>query len=112
MNIRKSIYKYFALVVVVCLLKAGVVNAQINTPAGAIIPFGSNTSYQYGMMPTNLPTGGAYGKSTDAANAYNTWKANYIVSCSGSQFRVKFDDPNMTVSEGIAYGMLLSACAA
>ena len=109
MNLVKS--GFYKMVVILTLL-ANLAHAQINTPSGAIIPFGSNASYPYGMMPTNLPTGGTYGKSTDAANAYNTWKSNYIVACSGSQFRVKFDDPNQTVSEGIAYGMLLSAYAA
>jgi endo-1,4-beta-D-glucanase Y len=87
--------------------------AQINTPSGAVVPFGANPNYQYGIMPSAavLPTGGTYGKSQDAANAYNEWKANYIVAC-GANFRVKFDDPSRTVSEGIAYGMLLSAYAA
>ncbi|MFN8416094.1 MAG: glycosyl hydrolase family 8 [Cytophagaceae bacterium] len=87
--------------------------AQINTPVGAVVPFGANPSYQYGIMPSAavLPTGGTYGKSQDAANAYNEWKANYIVAC-GANYRVKFDDPSRTVSEGIAYGMLLSAYAA
>jgi endo-1,4-beta-D-glucanase Y len=84
---------------------------QINTPAGAAHPFGSNTSYSYGIMPTNLPTGGTYGGSNDAANAYNTWKTNYVRAC-GSQYRVLFDDGSSTVSEGIGYGMLLAAYAA
>ncbi|MCU0417774.1 MAG: glycosyl hydrolase family 8 [Cytophagaceae bacterium] len=85
--------------------------AQINTPSGAVVPFGANPSYQYGIMPTNLPTGGTYGRSQDAANAYNEWKSSYVASCP-SGFRVRFDDPSRTVSEGIAYGMLLSAYAA
>jgi endo-1,4-beta-D-glucanase Y len=94
------------------VVKISEVNAQINTPSG-VVPFGTNLSYGFGIKPTNLPTGGAYGQSQDAANAYNTWKANYVVSCGGSpnQYRVKFDDINKTVSEGIAYGMLLAAYA-
>ncbi|MFM7024413.1 MAG: glycosyl hydrolase family 8 [Flavobacteriales bacterium] len=87
--------------------------AQINTPAGATKPFNSNASYQYGIMPTNLPAGGTYTKSSDAATAYNSWKSRFVVDCSaqGSK-RVLFDDNSSTVSEGIAYGLLLSAYAA
>lgn len=83
--------------------------AQINTGSPAK-PFNSNTKYAYGIMPGNLPTGGTYGKSTDAAEAYTTWKSKYVKAC-GSNFRVGFDNINETVSEGIAYGMLLSVYA-
>ncbi|MCU0429083.1 MAG: glycosyl hydrolase family 8 [Cytophagaceae bacterium] len=100
--------------IVPILLFCSIAPAQINTPAGAVVPFGANQTYAGGIMPTNLPTGGTYGKSTDAANAYIEWKANYVVSCGGSpnRYRVKFDEPNRTVSEGIAYGMMLAAYAA
>ncbi len=65
-------------------------------------------------MPTNLPSNGSYGASQDAADAYNQWKTDYVESCGGTPevFRVKFDNPAETVSEGIAYGMLLAAYAA
>ncbi len=92
-----------------------ILNAQINTPTGATIPFGTNTTYPGShIMPTNLPSGGTYGASQDAANAYNQWKTNYVESCGGTpeRFRVTFDTPSETVSEGIAYGMLLAAYAA
>ncbi|MCX6180507.1 MAG: glycosyl hydrolase family 8, partial [Bacteroidetes bacterium] len=92
------------------ILNSSVV-AQINTPAGATKPFGSNTSYAFGIMPTNLPSSGTYGKSSDAATAYNQWKTNYVRDC-GTSKRVLFDDNSSTVSEGIAYGMLLAAYAA
>ncbi|MFN6946194.1 MAG: glycosyl hydrolase family 8, partial [Cytophagaceae bacterium] len=105
---RKSIIRlFFFLLLVPFTLKA-----QINTPVGARVPFGSNPGYGNGLLPTNLPTTGAFGKSQDAANAYNFWKNNYVVACPNGQFRVKFDDPNRTVSEGIAYGMLLAVYAA
>jgi len=84
-------------------------SAQINSGSPAK-PFGSNTSYRYGIMPTNLPTSGTYGKSQAAADVYNAWKTKYVEAC-GSQYRVRFDDVNYTVSEGIAYGMLLAAYA-
>ena len=85
----------------------------INSPSGAIVPFGFNTSYGNGILPTNLPTGGTYGQATDAANAYNAWKNNYISWCTDyTMARVNFDTPTETVSEGIGYGMLLAAYAA
>ncbi|WP_299253071.1 glycosyl hydrolase family 8, partial [uncultured Cytophaga sp.] len=93
---------------------------QINSGSPAI-PFGSKISvlanpYGNGIVPTNLPTGtynpgsGQYGKSQDAADAYTTWKTNYVEAC-GTNFRVKFDNAAQTVSEGIGYGMLIAAYA-
>ncbi|MFN8417246.1 MAG: glycosyl hydrolase family 8 [Cytophagaceae bacterium] len=101
-------------VVFACALISLTSLAQINTPAGAVVPFGSNPNYGNGIMPSAsvLPSGGTYGKSQDAADAYNEWKTNYTEACSGGMIRVKFDEPNRTVSEGIAYGMLLAAYAA
>ncbi|MCS6824506.1 MAG: glycosyl hydrolase family 8 [Cytophagaceae bacterium] len=107
----------------VLIFLSGFFFAQVNTPSGASHPFGSRivndpTPYDYGMLPTNLPTGpynpsaNQFGKSQDAYNAYVTWKANYAENCGGGQWRIKFDDPARTVSEGIAYGMLLAAYAA
>lgn len=94
------------------LLSGQIGFGQINTPTGAAKPFNSNASYQYGIMPTNLPTSGTYGKSSDAGTAYTEWKTRFVRDCSGGSMRVLFDDNSSTVSEGIAYGMLLSAYAA
>lgn len=74
-------------------------------------PFGVNKAYKYGLMPTNLPTTGSYGASTDAAAAYNYWVEDFVEDCGDGSKRVKFDQIAYTVSEGIAYGMLLSAYA-
>jgi hypothetical protein len=104
-NRMKSFY-----IIALMFLSLGL-KAQINTPSGAAHPFNSNAGYSYSILPTNLPSGGALGKSQDAANAYNTWKTNYVRAC-GSQYRVLFDDGSSTVSEGIGYGMLLAAYAA
>jgi endo-1,4-beta-D-glucanase Y len=84
--------------------------AQINSNSPAT-PFGSRTSYSNGIMPSNLPSGGTFGASQAAADAYNAWKTKFVVTCSGSGSRVLFDDGSSTVSEGIGYGMLLSAYA-
>jgi len=87
--------------------------AQINTGGTPAVKFGKNTNYKFGIMPTNLPTGGTYGTSQAAADAYTTWRSTYATAC-GSGFRVPFgpDHTDQTVSEGIAYGMLLSVYAA
>ncbi len=86
--------------------------AQINTPKGSVVPFNSNLNYGgNGTLPSGLPTGGVYGKSQDAANAYLEWKASYIEKC-GNGYRVKSDDPTFSLSEGIGSGMLLAAYAA
>ncbi len=98
--------------------------AQINTPSTCKVPFGilaqsSGIPYMYGLIPSTLPAG-TYkylsttqcGKSQDAYTAYIGWKERFIEDCGGGAIRVKFDDPTKTVSEGIAYGMLLSAYAA
>lgn len=103
--------KYLLLVLTVLgVLSGGILRAQINSNSPKV-PFGSHTSYKYGIMPTTLPTGGTYGSSSDAATAYNEWKSNFVVDCSIGA-RVKFTpESDRTVSEGIAYGMLLSAYA-
>ncbi len=70
--------------------------------------FPVNTIYNYGKVPANK-------NHSDALAAYNAWKTTYVESstCVSGGYRVKFDSPNdnQTVSEGIGYGMLLSAYA-
>ncbi|MBP5583372.1 MAG: Ig-like domain-containing protein [Bacteroidales bacterium] len=104
--------RYFLNIVtlVLSVLLCNGVFAQINSGNGKV-KFGSNTQYNYGIMPTNLPSGGEFGASQKAANAYNAWKSAYVESCGSGKYRVKFDDGYSTVSEGIAYGMLLSVYA-
>lgn len=87
-------------------------HAQINTPSGATMPFGANTDYAYGMMPSNLPSGGQYGHAQAAAEAYESITENWVDTCSDGTARIEWEDTTQTVSEGIAYGMLLSAYAA
>lgn len=68
-------------------------------------PFPQNVQYVYGIKPTNA-------KHTDALNSYNNWKYTYVVDDGTERKRVLFGDAaNSTVSEGIAYGMLLAAYA-
>ncbi|WP_055448410.1 glycosyl hydrolase family 8 [Lacinutrix mariniflava] len=75
-------------------------NAQINA-----INF-ENINYQYGTQPTNV-------LENDVYDVYVSWRNTFAVDCNNGRYRIKFDSPNenQTVSEGIAYGMLLSAYA-
>lgn len=72
----------------------------------------SSVSAQTRPFPANIDYGNgltASGKSSmDAENSYNIWKTNFIEACTNGRFRVKFDNSSETVSEGIAYGMLLT----
>ncbi|MFM7022724.1 MAG: glycosyl hydrolase family 8 [Flavobacteriales bacterium] len=76
--------------------------------------FPQNVTYTYGRKPSS-PV------AQDAMDSYNTWKANFVTSSGACGYRrVIWDyfsggrgktDKSSTVSEGIAYGMLLSAYA-
>ena len=65
-------------------------------------PFPANKVYGNGIMAVSK-------NSQDAKESYDTWKINFVETCNNGRYRVKFDNPGETVSEGIAYGMLLSA---
>ncbi len=107
---KRYLLNIVALVLSIVMCNGVFAAGGINT-GGGTVPFGSKGAYQYGIVPTNLPTGGAYGGSNDAASAYNAWKSTYVSSCTDGSYRVLFDDNYSTVSEGIAYGMLLSVYA-
>ncbi|NJM80013.1 MAG: T9SS type A sorting domain-containing protein [Flavobacterium sp.] len=64
-------------------------------------PFPANVTFTNGLMATNRA-------DADATASYNTWKTNFVEACSNGRFRVKFDNALQTVSEGVAYGMLLT----
>lgn len=85
-------------------------------------PWGQNVDYPFGYKAAAAKT------ETEAKNAYDAWKAGYLLagpSCAGAgTYRVKFDTKSerfknkgvsgtgadiVTVSEGIAYGMLLTS---
>lgn len=67
--------------------------------------FPANVVFNNGIMASSR-------NSQDALNNYNIWKTNFVEACSNGRYRIKFDNPSETVSEGIGYGMLLSAYAA
>lgn len=71
-------------------------------PAGtAKFPFPQDRALGNGCLK---PTG-ATGKAI--VEAYQRWKTTFVTA-DGANLRVKFDDPTATVSEGIAYGMLIA----
>lgn len=65
-------------------------------------PFPANKTYSNGLMATSK-------NSQDVTDSYAIWKTNFVENCTNGRYRVKFDDRSQTVSEGIGYGMLLSA---
>ena len=56
-------------------------------------------SYDFGSMPTSA-------SSRDASLAYKTFKESHVEACGDGLYRVRWDEPTQTVSEGIGYGML------
>ncbi len=63
---------------------------------------GGTPSGLYGYFPAGVT-------SAIAKSAYDSWKTQLLESCGGGQLRVRWDTANLTVSEGIAYGMILAA---
>ncbi|NMH86723.1 glycosyl hydrolase family 8 [Flavivirga algicola] len=63
-----------------------------------------NRDYDYGIQPTNI-------QANDLYDVYVAWRNAFATPCTNGRYRIKFDTPTETVSEGVAYGMLLSAYA-
>ncbi|MBP7791836.1 MAG: hypothetical protein KA120_02120 [Candidatus Goldbacteria bacterium] len=67
-------------------------------------PFPQNFTYPYGIKATNS-------NSATIQSIYNTWKSTYVTSsgCPSGMLRVQRpSDGYDTVSEGQAYGMLIT----
>jgi endo-1,4-beta-D-glucanase Y len=64
-------------------------------------PFPQNVDYPNGYQTSVI-------SASDIQTAYDRWKDLYLGSCSGT-YRVLFEDTARTVSEGMGYGMLLTA---
>ncbi len=64
-------------------------------------PFPQNVDYPYGYQTTVIST-------SDIQSMYDKWKTNYLTYCDG-MYRVSRDSPDSTRSEGMGYGMILSA---
>lgn len=63
-----------------------------------------NRDYDYGLQPTNI-------QANDLYDVYVAWRNAFATPCTNGRYRIKFSTPTETVSEGVAYGMLLSAYA-
>ncbi|AUP80760.1 glycosyl hydrolase family 8 [Flavivirga eckloniae] len=63
-----------------------------------------NKDYAYGIQPSNI-------QADDLYDVYVAWRNTFASPCSNGRYRIKFNPTNETVSEGVAYGMLLSAYA-
>ncbi|MEO0294011.1 MAG: glycosyl hydrolase family 8 [candidate division WOR-3 bacterium] len=68
---------------------------------GEAKPFPQYVDYPYGYQTTKIT-------ATNVQNAYNKWKSKYLKRCNG-MLRVCGDDTSVTISEGMGYGMLLTA---
>ena len=76
--------------------------AFIGTSSSQNFPFPQNAVNSYGIMPSNR-------NHIDVDTAYTNWKNNHVTSQgAGGYRRVVWDTLRATVSEGIAYGMLIS----
>ncbi len=90
--------KCYSITVYLLFLGINFFNAQISE-----INF-LNRDYDYGIQPNNI-------QANDLLDVYVAWRNTFVASCNDGRFRVKFDTPSQTVSEGIGYGMLLAAYA-
>ncbi len=89
--------------------------AAFYTPTSSSIPVSSSSiivssssvapptsAYPFGILPTNANT-------EWTSNLYNQWISGYYeLSGDGAMARIRWDDPKVSVSEGTAYGMLLT----
>lgn len=96
MKTKKNHFKVFALLISFFLNYVSFAQTQ---------SFPANKTYSHGIMASNR-------NSDDAQSNYTIWKTNFLESCGSGKLRVKFDNSSQTVSEGVAYGMLLSAYSA
>ncbi len=94
---RKISSNFFFLALLLVCFSAGKLLAQNK-------PFPQNITYPYGYKTGNIT-------SADIQTYYSNWKKNWLKSdCGGNYLRVEFSDPTgTTVSEGMGYGMLISA---
>lgn len=76
--------------------------STLNYTEAGNFPFPQNVKFHYGIAP-----GAA--NSAHAKESYTNWKTKYYANVEPDMGRVHFNSNNEVVSEGIAYGMLLSS---
>lgn len=64
-------------------------------------PFPQNVDYPNGFQSTSF-------SSSTMQSAYTRWKNSFLKNCNGL-YRVSGDDTTITISEGMGYGLLLTA---
>ncbi|MFW5852093.1 MAG: glycosyl hydrolase family 8, partial [Bacteroidota bacterium] len=67
-------------------------------------PFPQNVEYAQGNKSVHIT-------DTEAMNAYTAWKQKFIRECGDNEMRVVKEDSTITVSEGIGYGLAITAYA-
>ena len=77
------------------------VGGEAGSPGSGGSTGGSSSTYDYGYQPTTVT-------AADVTAAYEYWKANHLEDCGSGVYRVRWDNPDQTVSEGIGYGMLMA----
>lgn len=84
-------------------------NADKNIVANFTGSCGSNDVYPFGLLPSNANT-------AEAQSAYVTFMNKFFEDCGDGKGRIKWglpengwENPDLSVSEGIAYGMLYAA---
>lgn len=88
--------------------RAGVLVAALGLVAPSVFaqnrPFPQNVVYPHGFRTTRLT-------ADDARTQYDLWKTRYLkTDCGNGNIRVEFGSPTgTTVSEGMGYGMVLTA---
>ncbi|MBN1130711.1 MAG: hypothetical protein JXA71_17110 [Chitinispirillaceae bacterium] len=73
----------------------------ITTVSAGNFPFPQNR-VSYGLRATTAA-------ASDIQTVYDQWRNDYYEE-NGTEARIKWDDKAKTVSEGVAYGMLIMAC--
>lgn len=66
---------------------------------GQNFPFPQNVEYPYGIVASDP-------KTATIQSKFQAWDQSFYAE-SGNYARIKFDEPDQTVSEGIGYGMLI-----
>ncbi len=78
----------------------GILSALVLSPSAATkFPFPQQRTYPSGILPEGID-------HKHVQTIYDIWLKGYYTE-SGDQARIKFDEPENTVSEGIGYGMLI-----
>jgi endo-1,4-beta-D-glucanase Y len=96
-NIREGCMNKFFISAVVVFSMTGLVSGQAR-------PFPQNITYAYGYKSTKVT-------SADAQSAYNSWKTVFLKNdCSNTAwYRVNAEGNGESKSEGMGYGMILTA---